>query len=519
MIGRMRRPSIAVAAALLVAMATGPASAALAPDPGPSTGQEPATQLVVPGTGEKKAPFAALNQAGARSLPGPEKLSGTGLRPADAAAAEQRLTMVENPTAPGPRSRTLGVAAQAPVCDSVIDPRTGVREDSVGRQVLRVDYYGDVLCNFHLIEARGAAGVIDRTQGFDGQVIHVGSEFHFANHNFGSSTGVLELDGDFYRGARSIEVAVDAYLLSAIPWAPCGSIPGLRYLACEIDQTGHLLHVIVGTGPFQSGLQDRLFMGTGEGEGCRITLNGGSNVAKDADGESRATITFVGMIKCSAGVTGTSTARLEDRSPTNLGVLKTGGDSGADGASQEKVEWLEGTDGVRRVQILYSGRTTAPAGRTWIPCTGTGGLEFSKCIRNGNVVEWEAFVPAFDTLLPDYLNCELGTYIGPQVQGAPPGTRTVTVGATVGCNAGARRLTVAVDIETEEPPDSTIALNIGENVSQVTAMRAINCDPSDTVTPVTYTQTARAVILHASGWEESKEFPADTNIAQCILDE
>jgi lysophospholipase L1-like esterase len=113
-------------------------------------------------------------------------------------------------------------------------------------------YTADVSCNFFLEFMDGVSAAIDRTPRYDGALAYVGTEFA-GSGSYGASFGAFEIRGDFYDGLRADEIILEMFLQASSPWAACGPIPGLRYLAC--DGLGSLLlHVVVGTGPIGTGL-------------------------------------------------------------------------------------------------------------------------------------------------------------------------------------------------------------------------------------------------------------------------
>lgn len=113
-------------------------------------------------------------------------------------------------------------------------------------------YTADVSCNFFLESMYGVSAAVDWSPHYEGEIGYVGTEFA-GSGSYGASFGAFEVQGDLYDGGRAVEVILELYLQASAPWAECGPIPGLRYLAC--DGLGTLqLHVVVGTGPFGTGL-------------------------------------------------------------------------------------------------------------------------------------------------------------------------------------------------------------------------------------------------------------------------
>jgi len=212
--------------------------------------------LVVPGTGEHRAAFTSLTPAGPHALPGSEQGRAATLDPATAAAAKPRRP-ADGAVKLGDADVSLSTE-QSWYCDEAISKSVQVGEDQEsGRQSVRLDYLAEVGCNIYLAGASGVAGVIDRSDGgFDGQLLHVGTPFSFAWYYYGASAGALEVDGSQYDGARRVEIVFELYLRSPdrIPWGACNPLLGLRYLLCE-GLGSDLLHIVVGTGAFDTGLR------------------------------------------------------------------------------------------------------------------------------------------------------------------------------------------------------------------------------------------------------------------------
>ena len=210
--------------------------------------------LVVPGTGERRAAFTSLNPTGPRALPGSERGRAATLDPAAAAAAKPK-----SPADGAVKLRGAEIApstAQSWYCDEAISPTVRVDDDESGIQTARMDYVAEVGCNVYLAAASGVAGVVDRSTAFDGQLVHVGTPFSFAWDYYGASTGTLVVNGTQYDNARRVEIVFELYLRSPdfVPWGACNPLVNLRYLLCEGLGTD-LLHIVVGTGAFDTGLR------------------------------------------------------------------------------------------------------------------------------------------------------------------------------------------------------------------------------------------------------------------------
>lgn len=113
-------------------------------------------------------------------------------------------------------------------------------------------YTADVSCNFWLEYIYGVSAAVDWSPYYEGEIGYVGPAFE-GSGSYGASQGAFEVQGDRYDGGRAVEVILELYLVASAPWAACNPVPGLRYLAC--DGLGTLqLHVVLGTGPFGTGL-------------------------------------------------------------------------------------------------------------------------------------------------------------------------------------------------------------------------------------------------------------------------
>jgi hypothetical protein len=382
MIRKFRRALIVVAAVGLAVALAAPAEAG-----------EDVPRLTVPGTGEQVPAFAGLGWANPVAVP----------------AKPGGAKMALDPNAAN-KARAVGAGVRSFTCDSVAgaDPRVGY--DESGAQVLKVRYSGDVLCNFYLIEATGVAAVIDHTPGNEGQFLDFGTEFHIYEDYYGYSEGDFEILGDVDPRARTIEVLEELYLYSPVPWGGCYELDDLYYYLCE-GVGGYLLHVVLGTGPINTGLQDppKLYMGDIQGGGCPLTVSSElRNETTVGTGEHQVDVYYKGTIRCSAGVTGNSQAKLRDTFTGN-GELGVGLQSGAFGDSTGTVTRKESQDGGREVFVRYEGRSVAPAGRTWGGCNDApdGSYTFTRCDLNGSIVDWRAEGPVLDTELPPDRDCML----------------------------------------------------------------------------------------------------------------
>ncbi len=190
---------------------------------------------VIPGTGKKIAPLTAeLKPTAPKALAGAGKANGAGL------AFPGGST---NSTAPGVNDYS---------CLPRIYGSTYVGNDAGIGPYSDTFYTADVSCNFFLEYMYGVSAAVDWSPHYEGEIGYVGTEFG-GSGSYGASYGAFEVQGDLYDGGRAVEVILELYLQASAPWAACNPIPGLRYLAC--DGLGTLqLHVVVGTGPFGTGL-------------------------------------------------------------------------------------------------------------------------------------------------------------------------------------------------------------------------------------------------------------------------
>jgi GDSL-like Lipase/Acylhydrolase family len=187
-------------------------------------------------------------------LPDPNVLPGTDEKVAP-------LTSELKPTAPkalagASTDKGLAFAGGSGVRDYSCTPSiygsTYVGNDSLIGPYSDTYYTADVSCNFFLEYIYGVSAAVDWSPYYEGEIGYVGTAFEGAG-SYGASQGAFEVQGDRYDGGRAVEVILEMYLVASAPWAACNPVPGLRYLAC--DGLGTLqLHVVLGTGPFGTGL-------------------------------------------------------------------------------------------------------------------------------------------------------------------------------------------------------------------------------------------------------------------------
>jgi hypothetical protein len=164
---------------------------------------------------------------------------------------------------PGTDSGTATLSVAGPnqfFCTSTITKNFGaVTQDDFLEETVGLDYLGTVDCNFTLNAIVGVAGVFDRSaafngQQFDGTVLGTGTPIDLQRASHGVSVGSLRVNAHDYNGGRSVEPAIELYLqLIEGVWSGCNPVVGLRYLLCEGVNTD-VLHVVLGTGPVNSGL-------------------------------------------------------------------------------------------------------------------------------------------------------------------------------------------------------------------------------------------------------------------------
>ncbi|HEX6473431.1 MAG TPA: SGNH/GDSL hydrolase family protein [Streptosporangiaceae bacterium] len=213
--------------------AAGKADPAKRPDDVFTPGTKRPGARVLPGTNKKIAPLTSkLKTTAPKALAGAGK--GTGL------------------TFAGGSAGASASALDAFNCVPSIFGSTFVGNDADIGPYSDTSYTADVSCNFFLESMYGVSAAVDWSPHYEGEIGYVGTEFA-GSGSYGASFGAFEVQGDQYDGGRAVEVILELYLQASAPWADCGPIPGLRYLACDGLGTFQL-HVVVGTGPFGTGL-------------------------------------------------------------------------------------------------------------------------------------------------------------------------------------------------------------------------------------------------------------------------
>ncbi|WP_175543781.1 SGNH/GDSL hydrolase family protein [Micromonospora pattaloongensis] len=248
---------VLAAAPPAVAAPSAPPGTAAAPAAGSHKPWNPEPELpgpvAVPRKGTKPAPFTTKTKPiSPKALRGSEKATGNGLRAGTGAAVRGRSAAAE----PG----------EPWYCTEYVTPRTSLNADSDNYSAT-VQYVAELGCNFYLDYAYGVAGIVDRSAGYDGTLLYVGSPFSFSQYYYGATYGGIQIPGDFYDGGRQVEVIFELYLLAPIgtAWGACGPLPGLRYLLCDGLGTD-LLHIVLGTGAFTSGLSEPVIRYTALGD-------------------------------------------------------------------------------------------------------------------------------------------------------------------------------------------------------------------------------------------------------------
>ncbi|WP_204004056.1 SGNH/GDSL hydrolase family protein [Micromonospora lutea] len=244
-VGLLAAVQPAVAASAAPTGATAAPTVSAAGESGSTEAWEPRPDLpgpvVVPRKGTRAAPFTSSTRpVSPKALPGQEKATGNGLRAGTGSAV---------------RSRTAGAEQDADwYCQEQVARRTSVNADADNYSAT-VEYFAELSCNFYLDYAYGVVGVVDRSAGYDGTLLYVGSPFAFNRYYYGATSGGVRIPGDFYDGGRQVEILFELYLLAPIgtAWGACGPLPGLRYLLCEGLGTD-LLHIVLGTGTLDTGL-------------------------------------------------------------------------------------------------------------------------------------------------------------------------------------------------------------------------------------------------------------------------
>lgn len=198
----------------------------------------------VPGKGTQPAPFTTpLKPTATTALPGSEKTRANALAPGKTVGAGPSLRRVDGADEPTQW-----------YCEERINKSTSLNADPDNYSAT-VQYTAQLGCNFYLDYAYGVAGIFDRSRYWDGDLLNVGTPFEFYQWYSGQSSGGLQIPGDWYEGGRQVEVVFEVYLLApyGVYWGACNPLPGLRYLLCDGLGTD-LLHVVVGTGTFDTGL-------------------------------------------------------------------------------------------------------------------------------------------------------------------------------------------------------------------------------------------------------------------------
>jgi hypothetical protein len=263
-------------AAVFGSLLTGTPSAA-APEVAGTNSWEPwnpqptIPEFILP-TGEKVEPLSKLEPTEPKSLPGIEN--------------SQSITF----TSTGAPVRMVDDALpqddpeQRLVCTWSIIKTTFAREELTPPsspppnrlQFSQTDYRAEMVCNFYFTLAYGFAALVDRSEGFDGRTLDVGTTISSFNSYYGISTGSLEIPGERYDGGRQLEVVFDITIVSPGIWGGCEAPAGTRLLRCDGVGTS-TLHAAAGTDAFGSGLNppviryvalgDSFASGTGAPEG------------------------------------------------------------------------------------------------------------------------------------------------------------------------------------------------------------------------------------------------------------
>jgi lysophospholipase L1-like esterase len=211
--------------------------------------------VLIPRKGTTVAPLASpLKPTAAKALPGAGQAKGSALAPGSVAGNPSALRRVAPSAAHAadiPGDDTGGTY----YCQEAISGGTGVGSNESIGPYSDTQYLAQLGCNFYLDYAYGVSGVVDRTPGYDGTLLYVGSAFSFSGYYYGASSGAFRIPGDLYDGGRQMELIFELYLLApyGLIWGACGPLPGLRYLACDGLGTD-LLHIVVGTGVLGTGL-------------------------------------------------------------------------------------------------------------------------------------------------------------------------------------------------------------------------------------------------------------------------
>jgi len=184
------------------------------------------------------------------------------LRVTDPSAAWRSRLKVDPKQRSNLRSAEAAPAEGEPFnCLESISTNTGgLGEDDFLEETVHLDYFAALDCNFYLASIQGVAGVLDRSpdfngERFDGRVLATGTPI-FAQWDYQAfSAGSMNVLARDYNGGRTVEGAFELYLQApeGLIWGACNPVPGLRYLACDGLGTD-LLHIVMGTGPFGTGM-------------------------------------------------------------------------------------------------------------------------------------------------------------------------------------------------------------------------------------------------------------------------
>jgi lysophospholipase L1-like esterase len=264
MSSRRKRPSqprrlwLLAVAALLGSLLTGAPAAAAAPEvaganPDTSNTWEPwnpqpkIPEFTLP-SGEKVQPLSKLEPTAAKTLP------GFGHSPGAAFKSTGTVRVTDD-------ARPQDDPEQQLICTWSLVKTTVVRVQGTHpmnpppneTQFSQTDYRADLVCNFYFTLAYGFAALVDRSEGFDGRTIDVGTTISSFNSYYGTSTGSLEIPGEMYDGGRQLEVVFDITIVSPGIWGGCQAPAGTRLLRCDGIGTS-TLHAAAGTDVFGSGL-------------------------------------------------------------------------------------------------------------------------------------------------------------------------------------------------------------------------------------------------------------------------
>jgi lysophospholipase L1-like esterase len=229
-----------------------PGSGAPAPPPVAAPGPDAAPPVLppavdVPGKG-KVTPFTSkLAPTAPKALPGKAQAKGNTLDPTASTAKGSMPRRAAKPNGSPDDTPYL-------YCDERVQPSVSTQPPPANTAT--VSYTAEVGCNFYLYYGYGAAAVVDRTAGYDGTFLQISNPFEFYNSSYAGISGNTSIAGDYYGGGRQVEVIFELFLVTpyGIPWVACNPLVGLRYLLCDGLGTD-VLHIVVGTGAFGTGLQ------------------------------------------------------------------------------------------------------------------------------------------------------------------------------------------------------------------------------------------------------------------------